>query len=80
MMVFLLSKFYMENKGMADKPKKIDPVEVFAVIGASDQTTPDALKEASEEIGASPEVVEFMEQLPSSVHEPSDVVAAATNP
>ena len=62
------------------KPKEVDPVEVFQVIGASDEAKPEKLEQTAKRVGASPEVVEFMEKLPPDVSEPSEVVAAATDP
>jgi hypothetical protein len=64
----------------SNEPKKVDPLEVFQVLGASDETKPETLEETAREVGASPEVVEFMERLPQSVSEPADVVAAAAEP
>src|SRR5690349_633903 len=62
-----------------EEPVKVDPVEVFQVIGASDGAEPETLARTAEEVDASPEVVEFMETLPPDVSEPSDVVAAAAD-
>lgn len=61
-------------------PKEVDPVEVFQVLGAADEVNPEKLEQTAEQVGASPEVVEFMEKLPPNVREPSEVVAAATDP
>jgi hypothetical protein len=64
---------------LPNEPKKLDPMEVFQVLGASDDIDSDALQQKSKEVGASPEVVAFMETLPENVHEPADVVAAAAD-
>lgn len=63
-----------------DELKEVNPVEVFQVLGASDEVKPEELEKTAKRVGASPEVVEFMEKLPPDVHEPSEVVAAATDP
>ena len=67
----------MEN---SEEPKEVDTVEVFQVLGASDEVSPEKLEETAEKVGALPAVVEFMEKLPPDVKEPSEVVAAATDP
>jgi len=63
-----------------EKTRQIDPIEVFQVLGAADEAKPEKLEETAKEVGASPEVVEFMEKLPGDVTEPAEVVAAATDP
>ncbi|HEY2003816.1 MAG TPA: hypothetical protein VGH44_01740 [Candidatus Saccharimonadia bacterium] len=62
------------------KTKRIDPIEVFQVLGAAEEAKPEKLEETARQVGASPEVVEFMEKLPGDVTEPSEVVAAASDP
>jgi hypothetical protein len=62
------------------KPKKVDPIELFQVLGASEDADPKSLEQTAKGVGASREVVEFMEKLPPDVTEPSEVVAAAADP
>ena len=60
-----------------EETKKLDPMEVFQVIGASPTADRETLKAKAEQINASPEVVEFIDTLPPEISEPSQVVAAA---
>jgi hypothetical protein len=65
-----------------NQPEKIDPTDLFAVIGQHDEypTSGYWLAREAKQEGSPPEVVEFLESIPGQIEDQETVVKHALKP